>query len=313
MPPSPDLAGRRVLVTGATGFLGGNLVRALARAGAETRALVRRASAGLPDGVEPHVADLRDVEATTRAVTAARPELVLHLAAAPGHPADAAARADALAVTVGGTANLLEALRTAPPARLVHAGSSLEYGTSTRPMRESDPPAPVTARGAAKAAATALTLAFGAETATEVAVVRPFSVYGPGERRPRLVPTVVDAALRGEPIRLTGPGIARDFVYVDDVTDAFLLAATMPAAAGEVLNAGTGRQTTNEELAATLAAVLGRELDVRPGEHEARPWDTGTWVADTAKAEGVLGWSARRDLATGLEATLAARAEMVAA
>jgi nucleoside-diphosphate-sugar epimerase len=313
MPPSSELAGRRVLVTGATGFLGANLTRALRSAGADVHALVRRTGPELPAGVEAHLADLRDAEATARAVSAARPEIVFHLAAASGHPDGEAARAQALAVTVGGTANLLEALREAGAARVVHAGSSLEYGASRRPMRETDPPAPVTFRGTAKAAATALVLGFGAETGIPVTVVRPFSVYGPWERRPRFVPTVVEAALAGGPIRLTAPGIARDFVFVDDVVDAFLLAALTPAAAGEVVNAGTGRQTTNEELVATLGEVLDRPLDVRPGEHEARPWDTGTWVADTAKAQRLLGWTARHDVADGLRATLARHEEARAA
>ena len=195
-----------------------------------------------------------------------------------------------------GTQNLLEALRPAGIERLVHAGSSLEYGQSSTPLRETDPLAPVTFRGAAKAAATLLVLQSG----LPATVVRPFTVYGPGEHRHRFVPAVVAAAQRGEPIRLTRPGIARDFVYVDDVVDALLRAAAVPEAVGEVVNAGTGRQTTNEELVATLGRVLGRELDVRPGEHEERPWDTDCWVADTAKAERLLGWTARHDLDAGL-------------
>ena len=100
--------------------------------------------------------------------------------------------------------------------------------------------------------------------------------------------------------------MARDFVFVDDVVEALLLAAQLPGAEGEIVNAGTGRQTTNEELVATLGAVLGRELDVRPGKFEARPWDTETWVADTAKAERLLGWTARTSLADGLAQTVAA-------
>ena len=195
-----------------------------------------------------------------------------------------------------GTANLLEALRSLESVRLVHAGSSLEYGPRSTPMRETDPLAPITFRGAAKAAATLLVLQSG----VPATVVRPFSVYGPGEQPYRLVPSAVAAAQRGEPIRLTRPGIARDFVYVDDVVDALLRAAAVPEAIGEVVNAGTGTQTTNEELVARLEAVLGRQLDVRPGEHEARPWDTECWVADTAKAERLLGWTARYDLDAGL-------------
>ena len=274
----------RVLVTGAAGFLGSNLVRVLRESGADVHGLAREE------------ADLRDPAPIRRVVESVRPELVFHLAAGAGHPSDAAARSAFLADTVLGTANLLEALRPLESVRLVHAGSSLEYGPCSTPMRETDRIAPTTFRGAAKAAATLLVLQSG----VPATVVRPFSVYGPSEQPHRLVPTAIRAARHGEPIRLTGPGIARDFVYVDDVVDALLRAAAVPEAIGEVVNAGTGTQTTNEELVARLASVLGRELDVRPGEHEAHPWDTESWVADTAKAERLLGWTARYDLDAGL-------------
>jgi len=284
MPRSSD----RILVTGARGFLGSHLVRVLRASGADVHGLVREE------------ADLRDADAIRRVVESVRPRLVFHLAAGAGHPADAAARSALLADTVLGTANLLEALRPLESVRLVHAGSSLEYGPRSMPMRETDLLAPITFRGAAKAAATLLVLQSG----VPATVVRPFSVYGPGEQPYRLIPRAVAAARRGETISLTGPGIVRDFVFVDDVVDALVRAAAVPEAVGEVVNAGTGTQTTNEELVARLGVLLGRELDVRPGEFEPKPWDTGCWVADTAKAERLLGWTARHDLDAGLARTL---------
>ena len=288
MPSSPE----PVLVTGAGGFLGSRLVVALRTEGAEVHGLVRAE------------ADLRDAGAVRGVVGRVRPRLVFHLAAGAGHPEDADGRTALLADTVLGTRNVLEALRPAGIERLVHVGSSLEYGSSPRPMRETDSSAPTTFRGVAKVAATELVL----ESGLPATVVRPFSVYGPGEPAHRLVPSVVAAALRGGPIRLTRPGIVRDFIYVDDVVEALLRAAVAPEADGEIVNAGTGRQTTNEELVATLGEVLGRELDVRPGEFEAYPWDTDSWVADTAKAERLLGWTARTTLSEGLAQTVAAAA-----
>ena len=302
MPDRSELAGTRVLVTGAAGFIGANLMAALVAAGAEVDALVRP---GRPvPGAALRQADLRDADAVARAVAAARPEVVLHLAAGAGHAQDAAGRAAMVADTLLGTANLLEALRRTEPRRLVHVGGGLEYGHSERPLRETDPLHPVTFRGAVKGAATLLAAELGKETGVEVVVLRPFAVYGPWERLPRFVPTVMTAALRGEPIRVTDGAAGRDYVYVGDVVEACLAAATEPAAAGEIANVGSGRLTTNRELVERLAAVSGLELDVRVGGHEPRPWDTGPWVADVARAEEVLAWRPATGLDTGLALTL---------
>lgn len=299
----PELAGARVLVTGASGFIGANLTQALLDAGAEVHAVVRPGRAA-PRGAACREADLRNAREIGRAVAGARPEIVFHLAAGAGHAHDAAGREAMLADTVLGTANLLEALRGLDGVRLVHVGGGLEYGYGARPLRESDPLEPVTFRGAAKAAATLLALQCGHETGVEVAVLRPFAVYGPWESLPRFVPAAVTAALRGEPIRVTDGAPGRDYVYVGDVVEACLAAATSRAAVGEVLNVGTGRLTTNRELVTRLAAVSGRELDVRVGAHEPRPWDTGTWVADPTRAREVLGWTAATGLDDGLALTL---------
>jgi nucleoside-diphosphate-sugar epimerase len=281
----------------------------LLEAGAEVHGLVRSkpaslAPAEIPPDVAVHVGDLREAGAVSRVIAAARPAVVVHLAAGSGHPTDTGERARMLADTVLGTANLLEALRPSGVERVVHVGGGLEYGRGDRPARESDALGPVTFRGAAKGASTLLALEFGYATGVPVTVLRPFAVYGPWERRPRFVPTVVTAALNGAPIRLTHPGPGRDFVFAGDVAGACLVAATERAAVGQVVNIGTGRLTTNEALVERLAAVTGLELDVRVGEHEARTWDSGAWMADTRKARDLLGWEAEHDLDAGLAETV---------
>ncbi len=293
-----------MLVTGASGFIGANLTRALLSADAEVHALVRSEAARpeVPAEATVHRADLRHPADLNRAVASARPDFVFHLAAAPGHPGDAAARAAMLADTVAGTANLLEAVRPLGVQRLVHVGGSLEYGHSSRPVKETDALEPVTFRGAAKAAATLLALEFAHATGNPVTILRPFAVYGPWERLPRFVPAVVTAALRGEPISVTSGGAGRDYVFVGDVVDACLLAATSPSAAGEIFNVGSGLLTTNDQLVERLAVVLALDLDVRAG-HEPRPWDSGAWIADGDKARDLLGWAPAHDLDAGLAET----------
>ncbi len=300
---------RRVLVTGAAGFIGANLVKRLLREGAQVHVLVRptthlwRIEGDLP-ALVLHVADLTEGERLRSAVEAARPDVVFHLAAPGGHPTTPPARVEFLASAVIGTANLLEALAPLDCQRLVVAGSALEYGPKTVPYTETDRLEPTTFRGAAKAAASLLCLQHARAERRPIVVLRLFSIYGCWEAPSRLIPTIIRAALRGEDVALTAPGVRHDFVFVDDVVDAMLLAATGIGADGEVINVGSGRQWSNEDLVDMVQRLTGRTVRVRVGEYPAKPADTGYWVADIQKAAAVLGWRPRYDLASGLKRTI---------
>jgi nucleoside-diphosphate-sugar epimerase len=296
-----------VLVTGAGGFVGANLVRRLLALGAAVHVVVRPPAprlAGLSGPLFVHPADVRHAASLDGAIAAARPTLLVHLAAAAGHACDAAARAEAIAVSVEGTANLLRASEACPDARLVHVGSSLEFGPRERPLRASDPLRPTTPRGVAKAAAALLCLE-AARAGRPVVIVRPFSVYGPWESPVRFVPSAIRAALRDEELPLTAPGHRRDYVHVDDVVDGILAAARVPGVEGESFQLGTGVQWANEELVEQVAKVVGRPLRVRAGAWPSSPSDVSHWVADPATSRARLGWSARHDLASGLAGTVA--------
>ena len=299
-----------VLVTGAAGFLGANLVRALLAEGAAVHALLRPGSppwrlAPLRDTVEFHAVDIADAAVVADLVSELAPRRLFHLASEKGHPADPGARLSALRTDVQGTAAILEALEGLSSARLVHVGSSLEYGPRRVPLREDEVLAPTTARGASKAAATVLCLQRARGEGLPVSVVRPFSVYGPWESRDRLIPTLLLAALEDRPVDLTGPGIRRDFVHVADVVEGCLLAALAKDACGEVINLGTGVQHSNEEVLEAVEEAAGRRLAVRYGALPARRHDTGHWVADVGRARELLGWTAGHSLRTGIRESLA--------
>lgn len=301
--------GEQVLLTGAAGFIGANLARELVRQGAELHALVRHETdlwrlEEISSEVRLHRADLRDAADLEGAVRSARPEIIFHLAAPGGHPSGPRERRECLETNVLGTANLLKALEPMEVRRFVHAGSSLEYGPRNRPLRESDRCEPVTHRGAAKAAASLLCLQLARSTGRPLVVLRIFSVYGPWEQPGRLVPTAVRAALTGETMDLTGPGICRDLVYVEDVLEAFLLAARAEVAPGEIINVGSGRQWDNHQVVEKVEAISGRRIRARVGAFPRRPPDTAHWVADTTQARRLLGWEARHSLSAGLEKTV---------
>ena len=294
----------RALVTGAGGFVGRHLCARLLADGWEVWGAVRP-GAPAPAGVHPLEVDLTDPGALTDAVRQASPDVAFHLAAARAKAVAAERTATALVNAVSGV-HLVEAL--SPSCRaVVRLGSSTEYAEVDGPMDETAPLDPRGFFGATKAAGSLLLTAAAAERGIRSAVLRAFQVYGPADQPGRFVPTVLRAARSGEELPLTGPGQRRDWVHVDDVVSACVLAAAaddLPS--GQVLNLGTGVQTANEELVALAAEVTGCEIRTRVGAHPGRSWDASSWVCDPTLAWELLGWGAARDLRAGLAATWAA-------
>jgi len=288
----------RALVTGAGGFVGAHLTARLVTDGWDVVATVRPGSPG-PEGAMVLSVDLTDPMATAGVARRADPDVAFLLAAAraAGSPAE---RAATMAVNASGGAWLVDALGHRCRA-VVRLGSSTEYGAADGPMDECTPLQPRGFFGATKAAGSVLLAATAAARGLRATVLRAFQVYGPGDHPGRLVPAALRAARSGEVLPLTGPGLRRDWVYVDDVVEACMRAALadhLPA--GQVLNIGTGRQVANEELVALVEKVSGRTLRVAAGAHEARSWDTGSWVCDPSRAAELLGWEAKVALEDGL-------------
>jgi nucleoside-diphosphate-sugar epimerase len=299
----------RALVTGAGGFVGAHLCRRLLDEGAEVWGTVRPAGSA-PDGVRALPVDLTDGTALGEAVRRAEPDVAFHLAAARGKGSSAERLATTLVNAVSGV-HLVEALPASCRA-VVRLGSSTEYAASDLPMDESAPLQPRGFFGAGKAAGSLLLAAAAGERGLRSVVLRAFQVYGARDHPGRFVPTVLRAAADGTELPLTGPGQRRDWVHVDDVVSACLLAAAADALPpGQVLNVGTGVQTANEELVALAEQVTGRSIRTSPGAHPGRSWDTSSWVCDSARARQLLGWRPEVDLREGLARTWAAEGHSV--
>jgi len=295
-------------VTGACGFIGASLVRGLLDDGWEVHVLIRGSSnprriQDVLSRVSVHYCDLEDLNALKAIVREAEAPFVFHLAFPGEHPADEQGRSSMLRQGILGTGNLLTALADVPLEKLVVMGSSLEYGPRNVPLRETHRMKPITFRGVAKAAATLLVRQFALEGSRPVVVLRLFSVYGPWEDARRLVPTAFLSLMEGWEIRLTKTGFRRDFVFVDDVVQASLLAARARLNPGEVINIGTGREWANEQVVELVQKVVGKQATVRVGEFPARPSDAAHWSAVILKAEKRLGWRPRHSLRAGLEKT----------
>ena len=261
-------------------------------------ATVRPGSPG-PEGATVLPVDLTDPVASAEAARRADPDVVFLLAAA-RVAATPAERLATTAVNASSGAWLVDAMGDRCCA-VVRLGSSTEYGAAQGPMDERTPLQPCGFFGATKAAGSLVVAATASARGLRATVLRAFQVYGPGDHPARLVPSALRAARSGEVLPLTGPGMRRDWVYVDDVVEACMRAAladNLPA--GQVLNVGTGRQVANEELVAMVERVSGRLVPVAAGAHPGRSWDTGSWVCDPSLAADLLGWEAKVTLEEGL-------------
>lgn len=300
---------KRVLITGATGFVGANLARRLLRDGHELHALVRpgfrswRIDA-IRDDLRLHTLELADAEAISRAVAEIRPEWVFHLAAHGAYSSQTSV-GEMISTNIISTVNLVEACLTTGFEAFVNAGSSSEYGFKDHPPSETDWLEPNSAYAVTKASATLYCRMIAQTRHVNLTTLRLYSVYGPYEEPTRLIPTLIAHGRRGGLPPLVNPGIARDFIYADDVSDAFVRAAGATPEAGAVYNVGSGTQTTLREVVDIARRVLKIEQIPEWGSMPDRVWDTHVWVADAGAIRRALGWGATTSFEDGLRATVA--------
>jgi len=301
---------KRALVTGGTGFVGANLVRRLLRDGHAVHLLVRPGYhpwriADLRADLTLHEVALADAEGLAALLPAIRPDWIFHLAVH-GAYSDQTDVGQIVQTNILGTINLVQAALAAGFETFVNTGSSSEYGYKDFAPPETTWLEPNSYYAVAKASATLFCRYTAQHHQVRLPTLRLYSVYGPYEEPKRLIPTLIREGLQGRLPPLVNPEIARDYIYIDDVIDAYLLACTQPLPdPGAVYNAGTGVQTTLREIVAIARQTLSIASEPHWGSMPDRHWDTTVWVADSRKLRQELGWQPRYDLAAGFQATAA--------
>ena len=304
MPNKPDLKGAKVFVTGASGFIGRHLLSALAAAGAAVSTLQHDSSVDTARG-EGHRGDLRDAASIERAARSSAPDVIFHLAAFKQRSARIEDFARAIETNVLGSLNLLMAAAALPQLKsIVVIGTAEEYGQNKAPFVETMRELPVNAYSQSKQALTHLCEVLHRLHNLPVVVLRPSIAYGPGQSSDMFLPALIRSLLNNTPFAMTGGAQTRDFIYVSDLVDAMLLAATHAGVAGEVLNIGSGQPVTIATLAQKVAALTGRPELLQLGKLPYRPGEVMDYRVDPAKARRLLGWSPRIDLDAGLAATI---------
>ena len=289
--------------------MGANLARRLLDDGHDVHLILRRAHnpwrvEEISEHVAIHDADVADADSVAAAFAAALPDWVFHLAAYGAYPEQKDAPR-MVTTNVMGTLNMLTAAQGRGFEAFVNAGTSSEYGYKDHAPAEDEPLEPNSMYAVTKAAATQMCRMTARSHDLPVRTMRIYSAYGPYEEPTRLVPTLAVRGLAGELPPLANPDIARDYVYVDDVCEAFVLAAATPnQEPGVVYNVGTGVQTKLRDIVEVSRRLLAIEAEPRWGSMEQRSWDTSTWVSNPVRLEQRLGWRARRGLEAGLRETV---------
>jgi len=289
------LNGQRVLVTGASGFIGSRLCERLVSVGAEVHGVSRSQRSGT---VRWWTADVIDAVSTRAVLQTVQPDVVFHLAGLVSGARDRALVLPMLHSHTVGTVNVLLTCADNGCRRVVHVGSFEESD-------ETDAAAAVSPYAAAKSAAAIYTRLLRHAYATPVVTLRLFMVYGPGQLDDtKLVPYVVRSLLRGRAPLVSSGGRPVDWVFVDDVVDALIAAAAADQIEGETLDIGSGTLVSIRAMVDEIARQIGGAVAPQFGARPDRP-NERVRAADLGRTQALIGWRPKTNLTEGLAATIA--------
>jgi dTDP-glucose 4,6-dehydratase len=307
---------KRVLVTGAAGFIGSHLTELLVQEGFQVRAFVHYNSSGrwpnleqispeTRQQVEIVAGDVADPGSVSKAVAGC--EWVFHLAALIAIPYSYVAPGSYVLTNVTGTLNILEACRQHGVQRMIHTSTSETYGSAQYvPIDERHPMVGQSPYSATKIAADKLAESFWLSFRTPVVTVRPFNTYGPRQSQRAIIPTIMTQALNGNTLTLGNLDPVRDLTFVTDTARGFLAAARSERTIGEVINLGVGEGVSVRELVERIGKQVGRELQVKESRERTRPEgsEVTRLISNNKKALTLMDWKPLVDLDQGLAAAL---------
>lgn len=309
------MAYKKILVTGAAGFIGSHLVEELVKQGHRVKAFVRYNARNdwgwlqcLPciSDIEICTGDIRDYDSVKHAMRGV--EVVFHLAALVGIPYSYLTPLAYIKTNVEGTYNILQAAREEGVERVIHTSTSEVYGTALYvPIDEEHPLQAQSPYAASKIGADQLALSFHRSFGLPVVVVRPFNTFGPRQSARAIIPTIITQVLAGtQTIRLGNLHPTRDFNYVLDTVSGIITVGLAEGTVGQVVNLGSGREISIGELVLMVAKLFGKEIYIQQEEPRVRPpgSEVERLLCDNRKARRLTGWEPRYTLEEGLRETI---------
>ena len=306
--------GRKVLVTGAGGFIGSHLAEYLVQKGATTRAMVHYNSAGswgwldrspVRESIEVFAGDITDRDSVRAAMQGC--DVVFHLAALIAIPYSYQAPASYIRANIEGTLNVLQNARDLNVSRVLQTSTSEVYGTALyAPIDEKHPLQGQSPYSASKIGSDKIAESFHLSFGVPVVTVRPFNTFGPRQSARAVIPTIITQLMVGETVKLGNLTPTRDMNYVANTASAFVRAAEVDAAVGQTFNFGSGREISIGDLAHLIARLMGKKITIVQADERHRPGksEVERLIASNELAKTVLGWTPEVTLEDGLLATI---------
>ena len=311
MTEKPFLRGRRVLVTGATGFIGSHLVRRLLGEGSEIHIFLRndvrcfRISDVMPRLITWR-GDLINFQEVLSCIRNSRPHFIYHLAAYRDVERHLDLIDAMIETNIRGTANLLKAVLDEKIAIecLINTGTCEEYGDGPVPFSEKQKEMPVSPYSATKVATTYLSQMVFKTTGLPIITLRPFLTYGPYQDTNMFIPSLIYHCLTGQHFLMTEGNQTRDFNYIDDIVEGFLLAAVSSKAIGEIINIGSAIEYTITDVAEKIVEITQAPTRLLKGALRKRPGEAPHFFCNNEKARILLNWEPKMTLDEGLKKTV---------
>jgi len=306
--------GKKILVTGAGGFIGSHLTERLVELGADVRAFVHYNALGnwgwlshspMREDMEIVSGDICDRDSVHNALMDR--DIVFHLAALIAIPYSYQAPASYVRTNIEGTLNVLQAARSMGLEKVVHTSTSEVYGTARyAPIDESHPLQGQSPYSASKIGADKIAESFYLSFETPVVTVRPFNTFGPRQSARAVIPTIISQLLTGKSVRLGSLHPTRDLNFVENTVSGFIACAETPAAVGRTINLGSGREISIGDLAHLIAKLMDKPIEIEGEQKRLRPSgsEVERLIADTKLARELTGWEPRITLEEGLERTI---------
>ncbi len=298
---------KRILITGAAGFIGSHLARRALVENYELHAFIKSSTntwriTDLLPKIKVHNIDLKDAAGLRTVLKEVSPAIIIHCAVANVYSGISASERELFETNFWGTINLIQAAQDINYQCFINTGTSSEYGFKDKPIKESDLCEPNIQHGIFKLGATLYSQLIACSFNKPIVTLRLFSPYGPYDDKRRFTTLAILNAIQNKDLKLSKPTFARDYIYIDDVVDLYFECIEKAQQySGQIFNVGMGRQSTLKDIVETINKLTGTKTNISWNAFKAFSYDTDFWQADMTKTFNHFSWRPRYNLESGLK------------